>query len=447
MGFGVVIGSLSTYISSGKQEQVKYKQKMDTLHDFFRAKDVPFELRKNVRLFYDNLLRKKTVFDEGEIIASLPPALANDVIYTLYSETITNTPMFIGLEVEVVAKLCMKLTPFHALSGTIISQEGHQGTEVYIVQKGEVLISRGGSHLAVIGPGSSFGEMSALGFSQGKNGNKRDKTATAITETDLVFITGEQLYDLMEDYDSLRISLRNVVEKRMKDRRKTRRKSAEGKSLKNDKLAMARKNAAHYEASNDVTRRGEALSSLEQLQADLTRNANHALSGKDLFAQGLAVTTSNDEEDGQSDLSAAVLEGHGGQTVEPATAQSVIPRQGVAPGVTSSNGAEMTEILYNIDRKLNTLVQEQSVLTHRVAEMEHSMTNADTAKGFTPMSPKFNLAGCARKLMGSSANRTLSSLPGIAGGMGLSDGLNRDTSDDDELPDSSSSQVQFSLPK
>ena len=148
VGFGVVIGSLSTYISSGKQEQVKYKQKMDTLHDFFRAKDVPFELRKNVRLFYDNLLRKKTVFDEGEIIASLPPALANDVIYSLYSEPITNTPMFIGLEVEVVAKLCMKLTPFHALSGTIISQEGHQGTEVYIVQKGEVLISRGGSHLA-----------------------------------------------------------------------------------------------------------------------------------------------------------------------------------------------------------------------------------------------------------------------------------------------------------
>ena len=62
---------------------------MDTLHDFFRAKEVPFELRKSVRLFYDNLLRKKTVFDEGEIIASLPPALANDVIYTLYSDTIT----------------------------------------------------------------------------------------------------------------------------------------------------------------------------------------------------------------------------------------------------------------------------------------------------------------------------------------------------------------------
>lgn len=176
VGFGVVIGSLSTYISSGKQEQVKYKQKMDVLHDFFRANDVPFELRKNVRMFYDNLLRKKNVFDEDAILASLPPVLANDLIYTLYADTIMRTPMFIGLEVEVVAKLCMKLTPFHVLSGNVISKEGHKGNEVYIVQKGEVLISRGGKHLAVIGPGASFGEMSALGFSLGKNGNQRDKT-------------------------------------------------------------------------------------------------------------------------------------------------------------------------------------------------------------------------------------------------------------------------------
>ena len=86
--------------------------------------------------------------------------------------------MFVGLEDEVVAKLCMMLTPFHVVSGSVISREGHQGQEVYIVQTGEVLISRGGTHLAVIGPGESFGEMSALGFSLGPKGNHRDKTAT-----------------------------------------------------------------------------------------------------------------------------------------------------------------------------------------------------------------------------------------------------------------------------
>lgn len=422
VGFGVVIGSLSTYISSGKQEHVKYKQKMDTLGDFFRAKEVPFELRKNVRLFYDNLLRKKTVFDESEIIASLPPALANDVIYSLYSETITSSPIFVGLEVEVVAKLCMRLTPFHALSGMVISQEGHQGTEVYIVQKGEVLISRGGVHLAVIGPGSSFGEMSALGFSHGKNGNKRDKTATAVTEADLVFITGEQLYDLMEDYDSLRTSLRSVVEKRMKDRRKTRRKSAEGKL---DKQPDSIRNKSSHDATQ-------------------------ALSKRDLFAQELSVTTSN--VGAQSASSTTVLKGHGGQTVEPEKLQNDSPKQGVA---TSRNDAEVADILNNIDQKLNALVQEQSGLTHRVAEMERSMTNDGTAKGFVaPITPKFNVSQCARQLMASSANRPLGSLPSLAGGMGLSDGLGKDnsSSDDDEddgRRDQSGSQVelQLNLPK
>eukprot|EP01043_Picozoa_sp_COSAG02_P047046 COSAG02_NODE_4469_length_5331_cov_1.979931_5_plen_431_part_00 len=423
VGFGVVIGSLSTYISSGKQEHVKYKQKMDTLGDFFRAKEVPFELRKNVRLFYDNLLRKKTVFDEGEIIASLPPALANDVIYSLYSETITSSPIFVGLEVEVVAKLCMKLTPFHALSGMVISQEGHQGTEVYIVQKGEVLISRGGVHLAVIGPGASFGEMSALGFSHGKNGNKRDKTATAVTEADLVFITGEQLYDLMDDYDSLRTSLRSVVEKRMKDRAKTRRKSAEGKLDKQP----------------------------DSIRDKSSHDAAQALSKKDLFAQELSVTTTN--EGAQSASSTTVLKDRGGQRFDPEKLQNGSPKQGVAPRVSSRDDTEMAEILNNIDRKLHALVQEQSGLTHRIAEMERSMTNAGRAKGFiAPVSPKFDPLQCARKLMTSSANRPLGSLPSLAGGMGLSDGLGKgnsssDDDEDEERRDQSGSQVQFALPK
>lgn len=410
---------------------------MDTLHDFFRAKEVPFELRKSVRLFYDNLLRKKTVFDEGEIIASLPPALANDVIYTLYSDTIMNTPMFVGLEPEVISKLCMRLTPFHAPLGTQISQEGYQGTEVYLIQKGEVLISRGGVHLAVIGPGSSFGEMSALGFSLGKYGNQRDKTATSVTDADLVFITGEQLYSLMEDYESLRISLRKVVERRMKGRRKDRQKALDAKILRDSTSGppeLVRKHADMSEAptSNDV----------RPLRTP-------SLSKRDVFAQELDIPKSPTSV--HSDALAAEVETDSGRPSDPATMRNASPAKGALPPVNCSNSADMmAEALYSIDQKLGSIVQEQSALAQCVAAMEQSMAAADTGKLFaSPTSTKFDVADCARRLMRHSTNRSLASLPNLANGMGLSDGLPgaSDSSSDEELRGRTSPHVRFALRK
>ena len=405
---------------------------MDTLHDFFRARDVPFELRKSVRLFYDNLLRKKTVFDEGEIVASLPPALANDVIYTLYSDTIMNTPMFVGLEPEVIAKLCMRLTPFHAPVGTRIAEEGHQGTEVYLIQKGEVLISRGGVHLAVIGPGASFGEMSALGFSLGKSGNQRDKTATAVTDTDLVFITGEQLYSLMDDYETLRISLRKVVERRMKGRHKDRQKTLDGKQLRADTSGLpdlVRKNPDKSEAPNDI----------QHLTSQSKRDA---------FAQGLDMPTSCTSV--HSDTLFAEVETDR-RPSDPVTIRNVSPGKDALPPVDRSNSSDnmMADVLKNIDQKLGSIVQEQSALAQRVAEMEQSLANADTGHLFRSHSPtKFDVANCAKKLLRNSTNRSLASVPSLTNGMGLSDELGLgDSSSDEELPGRTSPHVKFALRK
>jgi CRP-like cAMP-binding protein len=445
---------MTTYISTGKQEQVKYKQKMDTLHDFFRAKDIPFELRKNVRLFYDNLLRKKTIFDEQEILASLPPALANDVIYTLYSDTIVNTSMFVGLEDEVVAKLCMKLTPFHVVAGTVVSREGHQGGEVYIIQAGEILISRGGVHLAVIGPGSSFGEMSALGFSLGPKGNHRDKTATAVTDCDTVFVTGEVLYDLMDDYDSLRVSLRKVVERRIKVRKKA-------KAKKNDRMAEARKAAHLNETPSDGVASEVSLESLETLDrwkspektdrelggiGNRPRSESNAkidkkfgqvcTESKDAFAAGLVGTEdTNDASSLRSDLLRDEL-----AEVEAKAKSGATSR--VKP--TAALDGSTAEVLQHIDQTLSTLVLQQSVLARRVAEVERTMkrngSHAANGGGAALKSPKFNPVDL-RELISRPRGTTSVALESVSGGgrMVLTDGLEggvSSSSDDEDGADS-----------
>ena len=125
--FGVVVSGLTSYITTGSQSEQLYATKMENLKNFFKVKDVPFSIRRNVRLFYDNLLRKKSVFDESDILDQLPPQLSKDLVFALYGPVINNTTLFVGLEDEVTAKLCMELRPFHVVAGALILREGHVG--------------------------------------------------------------------------------------------------------------------------------------------------------------------------------------------------------------------------------------------------------------------------------------------------------------------------------
>ena len=154
---------------------------------------MPFSLRKNVRQFYDNLLRKKTVFDERDIIESLPPQLKKEMVYALYAPIIHQAVLFVGLEDEVITKLCLALAPFHVVAGVTIYREGHVGREVYVIVEGEVVLSRAGRHVGVACAGDTLGELSALGVSFGPRGNHHMTTAMAITDIETCFVGAHTL--------------------------------------------------------------------------------------------------------------------------------------------------------------------------------------------------------------------------------------------------------------
>ncbi|MES1152498.1 MAG: cyclic nucleotide-binding domain-containing protein, partial [Dongia sp.] len=76
-------------------------------------------------------------------------------------------------------------------AGTEIFNEGDTGDFAYIVERGQVEISVGAGDnrhaLAVLGPGELFGELAALdGFSRSAN-------AVALTETELILISQDQI--------------------------------------------------------------------------------------------------------------------------------------------------------------------------------------------------------------------------------------------------------------
>ncbi|HVO05037.1 MAG TPA: EAL domain-containing protein [Candidatus Cybelea sp.] len=103
-------------------------------------------------------------------------------------------------------------------AGTEIFREGELGDYAFIIERGEIEISIGTGEmkevLATLGPGELFGELAAL------DGFERSANAIAVTETELILISQEQIRHRINSGDEIvALLLRSVLRSYRGDRR------------------------------------------------------------------------------------------------------------------------------------------------------------------------------------------------------------------------------------
>jgi len=113
--------------------------------------------------------------------------------------TLSDGPLFKGLDKKLLRKLLVDLIEKKYAAGNVIFNEGESGKAVYIVLQGSVkIIKRSNSDtktLAILGPGSHFGELALIGHTS--------RFATAVAEQDsLLLIMYKSYFDDLIRSDS-----------------------------------------------------------------------------------------------------------------------------------------------------------------------------------------------------------------------------------------------------
>src|SRR5437867_2117561 len=90
-----------------------------------------------------------------------------------------------------LAKIASILKEREIAAGEDIIREGEMGTSMFIIVEGRVRVHLQGRQVAVLGSGSSFGELAAL------DPEPRSASVTALTESLLLELDGQELYTLM----------------------------------------------------------------------------------------------------------------------------------------------------------------------------------------------------------------------------------------------------------
>ncbi len=128
-----------------------------------------------------------------------------------YHDHLRQVPLFADLDDDELDALDLATTELDYGPGRTLVHEGQLAHEMFVVVSGSVEVTRGGQHVADVGPGDFVGELAMLTHSH------RHGSVTTKTETTVLHIDGRALSSLLRDVPQIAVKMLPIVAARAID--------------------------------------------------------------------------------------------------------------------------------------------------------------------------------------------------------------------------------------
>jgi CRP-like cAMP-binding protein len=142
--------------------------------------------------------------EEGQVIEealSVPQAAA--------AEQAPQFPLFADLPRPALVELLGRLTPLKLAAGETIVRENEVGEAFYLICSGSVRVAKGGTELALLGPGEFFGEFAVLAD------KRRHASVHAVEAVELLEVRRSLLDELVASHPGVARTLRKSYRERL----------------------------------------------------------------------------------------------------------------------------------------------------------------------------------------------------------------------------------------
>lgn len=198
-----LITSVSMSMNSyGDQER---QVRLRALKNWMQKKKLPPGFQVPIASYCNEMWTNRANIDIDELFDDVPPTMRRHLTNFLYAPTVTGIPMFRQLSSEVIGAICSKVRPLYVMAKQLVIVEGEPGNEMYMIITGELEVMQKKERLGFLSEGSFFGESAIM--CREKYSQLRTRTVTAVTESELCYLTDEHLLSLVEDYPELHARL------------------------------------------------------------------------------------------------------------------------------------------------------------------------------------------------------------------------------------------------
>lgn len=201
IAFGYIIGNVSTIIAAEDETSRRIRDRITSINEWMRYRRLPITLQRKIRSHYEYAWKKKTIYDERDILTQLPTFLRTRVSLYLHQHLIKQIPFLRDIGPDCLSLLLSELTPFQVEKDTTIFQIGSLGREMYFILEGAMeLIGKRGQTIAILEKGAYFGEFAILA----DRPTRRSATVKSIVLTDLLILTKESFDTIAKVFPELR---------------------------------------------------------------------------------------------------------------------------------------------------------------------------------------------------------------------------------------------------
>jgi CRP/FNR family cyclic AMP-dependent transcriptional regulator len=127
------------------------------------------------------------------------------------TELIGGVGLFAGLNQKEVARVATLVDELEVEAGRVLCTEGRPGNEFFVIAAGRAEATLRGEHLAYLGAGAFFGEMSLI------DRGPRSATVTATTPMHLFVLDGRSFLGLLADHPAVARKIMRGLAERLRE--------------------------------------------------------------------------------------------------------------------------------------------------------------------------------------------------------------------------------------
>ncbi|CAK4115514.1 unnamed protein product [Aphanomyces euteiches] len=225
-----------------------FQRKMDGINAFMERRDLPMELRTEIREFFFNarLSTENKLKNESKILSELSALLRSKIALAINDSVLNKMPFFEGADHNFLMEL--------ALSMKMVVIEGEIGQEMFFIFRGAVEVVKDNIQLAVLGEQQYFGEMAIM-----NTNSMRLATVRTLCFCELRMLTRQKFLLALAHYPNMRQRIAKIIHRR--------------KAMNNQEMARRRSN----DLSPVVKRnRKESTTPMENLVASIVQSHHRA---------------------------------------------------------------------------------------------------------------------------------------------------------------------------
>jgi len=208
--YAFIIGSIASLLSSVQAAKNSHWERIDSVTEFLRQRNVPAEIDAKVRNYYEYIWERYRGLDKNELLNDLPGPLRLEILLHLASNILETVPLFKHCSPVLRNALLTSLESKTFSPGSYIANEGELGKSIFFIVEGsvEIISVADKKSWGTLGEGDYFGYMSLALDEQ------RTATIKATGFCDLLLLNKEDFNRIKNEFPEFNDVLRLVSAER-----------------------------------------------------------------------------------------------------------------------------------------------------------------------------------------------------------------------------------------